>query len=55
MSAATWEPGEPIHSLGGVWVRPMFELIEDRTDGVMPDAASWPTPRPWDDLDGERL
>ena len=47
-----WQPGDPLHSWSGVYVRPMFQIVEaDVTAAFFADAASWPTPRSCHDLD----
>lgn len=45
------------HSLseyGGVFVRPMFEIIRDNTSGSPHDCASWPEPTIYQNLDNMR-
>lgn len=53
--SAVWEPGEPLHDVAeaGCTAAPMFELKADQV-GPDPaqDAACWPEPQPWHDLDG---
>ena len=49
--STTWEPVDLVRTHRDVWVRPMFELLAD-DDVLGPDAARWPEPFSFHELEG---